>query len=55
MKINKQAYLQNIYKISYYNVYAITIYIYIEPLKLRTTFSGPTSFNKNAGIEHSLW
>ena len=27
---------------------------YSEPLLLRTIFSGPTFFDKNAGIEHSL-
>ena len=28
---------------------------YSEPLQFRATFSGPTFFNKNAGIKHSLW
>ena len=27
---------------------------YSEPLKLRTIFSGPIFYDKNAGIEHSL-
>ena len=29
-------------------------WLYSEPLKLRTTFSGPTFFDDNAGIKHSL-
>ena len=33
---------------------SMTQLMYSEPLKLRSTFSGPTSTYKNAGIEHSI-
>ena len=39
---------------SYIKSYHRSINIYSEPLKLRTTFSGPTFLDINSRIEHYL-
>ena len=42
------------FSIKLYGARLQVILLYSEPLWLRTIFSGPTIFDKNAGIEHSL-